>query len=80
MQKWEYLVIYMRDADFEATNKEADTFADADVFTERLNEYGQAGWELVSFEWLEKGAKAALKRPKGSGSDPTSTQMHRAVR
>ena len=64
MQKWEYLVVYLRDADLEDTSKEADTYADADMFTDRLNTYGQAGWELVSFEWLDKGAKAALKRPQ----------------
>ncbi len=63
MQQWEYLVVHMQDADLEATSEEADTYADADVFTERLNAYGQAGWELVSFEWLDKGARAALKRP-----------------
>lgn len=66
MQRWEYLVVYIRDVDLEATNKEADTYADADVFTDRLNEYGKAGWELVSFDWLDKGAKAAFKRPSGA--------------
>ena len=65
MQKWEYLVVYLRDVDIEADNPEIDHFADADVFTERLNTYGEAGWELVSFEWTDDGAKAALKRPKG---------------
>ena len=49
--------------DLEIDDKEADTFADADKFTERLNTYGKAGWELVSFEWTDDGAKAALKRP-----------------
>lgn len=63
MQKWEYLVVYIQDVDMEAHDAEADLYVDADAFTERLNTYGQAGWELVSFEWLEKGAKAALKRP-----------------
>ncbi len=63
MQKWEYLVVYLRDVDLEDADRETDLFADADVFTERLNTYGRAGWELVSFEWEDKGAKAALKRP-----------------
>ena len=62
MQRWEYLVVYLRDADLEDISTEADTFADADMFTERLNRYGQAGWELVSFDWTDDGAKAALKR------------------
>jgi hypothetical protein len=63
MPKWEYLVVYFRDADLENTDVDADYYADADVFTERLNTYGQAGWELVSFDWMPKGARAALKRP-----------------
>jgi hypothetical protein len=63
MQQWEYLVVYLRDVDLEIDDKEADAFADADKFTERLNTYGTAGWELVSFEWTDDGAKAALKRP-----------------
>ncbi len=63
MQKWEYLIVFIKDADLPVEDAEADRYLDADTFTERLNTYGQAGWELVSFEWLEKGAKAALKRP-----------------
>jgi hypothetical protein len=64
MQKWEYLIVYIRDVDLPVEDKEADLYADADAFTQRLNTYGQAGWELVNFEWLDKGARAALKRPK----------------
>lgn len=63
MPQWEYLVVYMKDADLENMDADADYYADADVFTERLNAYGQAGWELVSFDWMLKGARAALKRP-----------------
>ena len=63
MPQWEYLVVYLRDVDLEDVDRETDLFADADIFTERLNTYGRAGWELVSFEWEDKGAKAALKRP-----------------
>lgn len=63
MQKWEYLIVYIRDVDLPIEDNEADLYADADAFTQRLNTYGQAGWELVSFEWTEKGARAALKRP-----------------
>jgi hypothetical protein len=63
MQKWEYLIVFIKDADLPIEDEEADRYVDADAFTERLNTYGEAGWELVSFEWLEKGAKAALKRP-----------------
>lgn len=63
MSKWEYLVVYIKDVDLEKADAEADFYADADAFTERLNTYGQAGWELVSFDWMAKGARAALKRP-----------------
>ena len=63
MQKWEYLVVYIRDVELAEADQEIDFYADADKFTEQLNTYGKAGWELVSFVWIERGAKAALKRP-----------------
>ena len=64
MDKWEYLVVYVQDSKVAEDNKEVDVFLDADTFTEKLNKYGEAGWELVSFEWEVDGAKAAFKRPK----------------
>lgn len=63
MQKWEYLVVYLTDSDVAQDNAEVDVYLDADMFTEKLNQYGAAGWELVNFKWEERGAKAALKRP-----------------
>jgi hypothetical protein len=66
MQKFEYLVIFIKDTDI-TDDKEMDMHLDADRFTERLNQYGEAGWELVSFNWdSPDGAKAAFKRPKHS--------------
>ncbi|MAS36784.1 MAG: hypothetical protein CL610_22455 [Anaerolineaceae bacterium] len=67
MPIWEYLVVFIQDTDMESTSQEADLYADADIFTDRLNTYGRAGWELVSFEWVEKGAKAAFKRAVNAG-------------
>lgn len=64
MQKWEYLVVHLQDSDVANDQPEFDVHMDADKFTERLTVYGEAGWELVSFQWEENGAKAALKRPK----------------
>jgi hypothetical protein len=64
MDKWEYLVVYVQDSKVAEDNKEVDVFLDADTFTEKLNKYGEAGWELVSFEWETDGAKAAFKRPR----------------
>ena len=64
MAKWEYLVVYVQDSKVAEDNKEVDVFLDADTFTEKLNKYGDAGWELVSFEWETDGAKAAFKREK----------------
>ena len=64
MQKWEYLVVYIEDSEVAQDNKSVDIYLDADRFTEKLNNYGDAGWEVISFEWEEKGAKVALKRPK----------------
>lgn len=61
MPQWEYLVVYMHDSDVSEEHA-IDVFMDADRYTEKLNSYGRAGWELVSFEWTDKGAKAALKR------------------
>ncbi|GAB4517027.1 MAG: hypothetical protein OHK0046_23260 [Anaerolineae bacterium] len=63
MQKWEYLVVFVKDSDLADGNDAMDAYLDADRFTERLNNYGEAGWELVSFEWETNGAKAAFKRP-----------------
>lgn len=62
--RWEYLVVYLKDSQVAEKNKEVDVYLDADAFTEKLNKYGEAGWELVSFSWEKSGAKAALKRAK----------------
>ena len=62
-QQWEYLVVYLQDSDKAQDQPEIDMYLDADKFTDQMNKYGQAGWELVSFEWTKGGAKAAFKRP-----------------
>ena len=62
--RWEYLVVFIKDSKVAEKNKEMDTYLDADMFTDKLNKYGDAGWELVSFTWEKSGAKAALKRQK----------------
>jgi hypothetical protein len=64
MTKWEYLVVFIQDNKVAEDNKEIDVFLDADTFTDKLNKYGEAGWELVSFELETDGAKAAFKRPR----------------
>jgi hypothetical protein len=64
MTKWEYLIVFVQDSKVAEDNKEVDVFLDADAFTDKLNKYGEAGWELVSFEWDTDGAKAAFKRPR----------------
>lgn len=64
MQKWEYLVVYIHDSKVANDGTDEDNFLDADTYTDKLNIYGQAGWELVAFEWTVDGGKAALKRPK----------------
>ena len=61
MEKWEYLVVYLKDSAV-SDETSVDPFLDADKFTEQLNKYGQGGWELVSFEWEMNAAKAAFKR------------------
>lgn len=62
--KWEYLVVYIQDSRVAQGVPEMDIYMDADTFTDRLNKYGEAGWELVSFQWTDGGgAKVALKRP-----------------
>jgi len=66
MQKWEYLVVFIHDSKISQDKPEIDVFMDADKFTEKLNTYGNAGWELVSFEWTDDGGKAAMKRPLSS--------------
>jgi hypothetical protein len=63
MQQWEYLVIFIEDSDVAQDQAEVDVFLDADRYTEKLNTYGKAGWELVSFDWRTEGARAAFKRP-----------------
>lgn len=62
-QKWEYLVVFLQDSKVAEAQPEMDVYLDADKFTDQMNKYGQAGWELVSFTWKERGAKAAFKRP-----------------
>jgi len=66
MPMFEYLVVYISDTDL-TEDQEMDMHLDADRFTEKLNEYGKAGWDLVSFTWEgegEQGAKACFKRIK----------------
>jgi len=62
--KFEYLVVFLQDSKVAQDNKEMDVHLDADTYTEKLNKYGEAGWELVSFEWTDDGGKAAFKRPR----------------
>ncbi len=62
---WEYLVVYLTDSDVAQDQNTVDIYLDADKFSEQLNKYGKAGWELVSFQWETEGAKAAFKRKKG---------------
>jgi hypothetical protein len=62
MAKWEYLVVYIEDSKIAEDQPGVDVFMDADRFTEKLSTYGNAGWEMVSFQWEEHGAKAAFKR------------------
>ncbi len=63
-QKYEYLVVYITDTDL-TDDQEMDMHLDADRYTDSLNQYGDAGWELVDFTWdSPDGAKAAFKRPK----------------
>ncbi len=66
MQKWEYLIVYLEDSDFAQDKPEVDVYMDADKFTDKLKTYGEAGWEMVTFQWEERGAKVALKRPATS--------------
>ncbi len=62
--EWEYLVVFIHDSKVAEGIPEVDAALDADTYTDKLNRYGEAGWELVSFEWTADGAKCALKRPK----------------
>ncbi|MBC8098367.1 MAG: DUF4177 domain-containing protein [Armatimonadetes bacterium] len=64
MHKWEYLVVFITDSKVAQDQPEYDAYLDADKFTQALNQYGDAGWELVSYESSAEGAKAAFKRLK----------------
>ncbi|MDQ7035230.1 MAG: hypothetical protein Q9P01_10460 [Anaerolineae bacterium] len=57
MAKWEYLIVFVYDSKVAEDNKDIDVFLDADTFTDKLNKYGEAGWELVTFEWEKTGQK-----------------------
>ena len=62
--KWEYLVVYLSDSKVAEDGSEEDMALDSDRYTDKLNKYGEAGWELLSFQWEKDGAKAAFKRQK----------------
>lgn len=66
--QWEYLVVFIPDSRVAQSDPEIDAHLDADTYTDKLNQYGAAGWELVSFEWTVDGAKCALKRLKPNPS------------
>jgi hypothetical protein len=55
--KWEYLVVYMQDSSVAQDQKDVDIYLDADRFRKQLNKHGEAGWELVSFQWREQGRR-----------------------
>jgi hypothetical protein len=74
-QQWEYLVVYLQDSEVAKNQPEMDVYLDADKFTDQMNKYGQAGWELVSFSWAEKGAKAAFKRAKQESKRKKAVQV-----
>jgi hypothetical protein len=65
MQRWEYLVVFIEDSKVAQNTLEIDVYMDVDKYTQALNNYGVAGWELVSFEARDNGARAAFKRPAG---------------
>ncbi|MCU0500085.1 MAG: DUF4177 domain-containing protein [Anaerolineae bacterium] len=64
MQKWEYLVVFIEDSKVAQDQPEFDRYLDVDKYTQALNTYGEAGWELVSLLTSANGARAAFKRPK----------------
>lgn len=63
-QKWEYLVVFIEDNPTPDEQAMFDNYMDADKYTDALNRYGEAGWEMVSFQWEKNGGKAAFKRLK----------------
>lgn len=64
MQQWEYLVVFIEDSKVAQDQPAIDVYIDVDKYSQALNRYGDAGWELVSFEGNSEGARAAFKRPK----------------
>lgn len=64
MQKWEYLVIFIEDSKIAQDMPELDVYIDVDKYTQALNTYGEAGWEMVSFAASPNGAHASFKRPR----------------
>ena len=70
MPKWEYLV-FITDSTHRKVIKVNDQKVGTDYFVtakgaklyEFLNEMGQAGWELVTYD--EREGRGILKRPKG---------------
>ncbi len=66
MQKWEYLVVYIEGSSVAQDQPEIDVYLDVDKYSEALNNYGEAGWELVNIEGVGTGVRATLKRPKAA--------------
>jgi hypothetical protein len=64
MPQWEYLVIFIEDSKVAQDQPAVDVYMDVDKYSQALNRYGDAGWELVSFEGRPEGARAAFKRLK----------------
>ncbi len=64
MTQWEYLVVYLNDSKVAESDPEMDRHLDADTYTDKLNKHGAAGWELLSFQWEQHGAKAVFRRVK----------------
>ncbi len=62
MPQWEYLVVYIQEGNINTEQEDIRAHANADKYTERLNEFGKGGWELVNLAWDANGVKAAFKR------------------
>ncbi len=77
MMRWCYKTVHYQ---FKKEGILGEIFLDESEMEESLNEYGSAGWELVSLMEIHGGIIAIFKQPMGIPSIPVEVQEKEIIK